>query len=204
MKKLMTIAAFAAATAALPALAQTNAGTITGPGVDGQLSTSSSTGSFDVNAVIEPMVRISGLDNLTIKPTPAQLTSQYNSFTDGTTKFCVYSNINADGDYKIQVTGQPGTGGAPYSLSGPGGTLNHLVYVSDDINNPLKPGGAGWTSNNTVKTYKTTAGGLPRPTALNCPAGENASVYVRLMNADVLAAQAGTYTGTLTVIVSVI
>jgi hypothetical protein len=170
---------------------------------DGSLSTTSSVGSFNVTASVPDMVQVSGLTDQTIDVTVAELTSPYFSTIDTTQKFCVYSNDGAAGAYNVSVGGTPGVNGAPYQLSGPNGPLPMYVWVSDDASNVFVDGGTGYSYNGAVHSYTTTRGaGTTRPATTNCGGGTDASIDVRLNNADVLAATNGTYTGALTVTVS--
>jgi hypothetical protein len=197
MKKIIALAAVAVAIAATPAFAAK----------DGKLSKNDSVGKVDVTAVIPPMVRISGLTDMKINVTPADLLNPYFSRQDTETKFCVYSNINADGDYNITVDGDSAAAGGshgPFTLGGAGGNLDYNVWVSDDVNNGFRSGGSGYTWPGNVKTgYKTTGGGLARPATIDCSdTGNNSALHIGIDNAAILAAQAGKYKGTLTVTVS--
>ncbi|MDB5714168.1 MAG: hypothetical protein JWO15_1565 [Sphingomonadales bacterium] len=199
MKKIIMLAAVAAFTLASPAMAAK----------DGKLSKNNSVGKLDITAVIPPMVRVSGLDDLRINVTPADLLNPYFNRQDAETKFCVYSNINAEGEYNITVDGDaagPNSNGSPFALSGAGGKLNYAVWVSDDVNNGFRSAGSGWTYPGYTHTgYKTTAGGLARPASISCSdVGENAALHIGIDNSQILAAQAGKYKGTLTVTVSTI
>lgn len=193
MKKLMIAVASIAAMAS-PAMAE----------VDGALSTTDSTGSLDVNVVIPKMVRVSGLDDLTINVTPAMLTEPFFSREDATSLFCVYSNDGADGAYNMTVTATPsGLGGStPFALTGTGGNLPYAIWTSDNTGNQFK----NFRFSGGTTSYLANADGLGRPDTLDCSGnrGENASIKVGVTDANIIAAQAGTYTDTVTVTVSVI
>lgn len=190
MKKYF-IAASAAAVIALGATAQ---GT-------GALSGTESEASVTVNATIAPMVRVAGLQDLSFTIDADTLNNNFGS-TRQSQQFCVYSNVTADGDYTVQVgSDKPrGPNGDPYTLvSSAGDQLNHFVHVTDDFANPFK-----FINPGLEYARSTTAGGLARPTDLNCTnSGDNAQLTVGFRNARVLAAVAGDYTGTLTVTVAV-
>jgi hypothetical protein len=190
MKKIALVAILAATAVSAPALAAT----------DGTLSTTSSTGTLDVNVNIPKMVRVSGLNDLTINVTPTLLTEPFFSREDATDKFCVYSNDGASGAYSMKITGAgAGVGGAPFSLNGAGGALPYYMW-SSDTTNEFKDYLFGQTT-----TYASGADGAGRRTTLNCSVqGNNASVKVGVNDADLIAAQAGTYSDTVTVTVSVI
>lgn len=178
---------------AAPAMAATN----------GALSTSSSAGTVDFTAVIPSMVRISGLTDMTLNVTPDAVTSPYFSREDTESKFCVYSNIGADGGYTLKVDGTAGTTN-PFALTNAATSakLSYDVWVSDNVSNSFK--NYTWPGN-VVTGYKTTSGGQARPATLDCSdVGKNALVHVGINNTNILAATAGTYKGTLTITVSTI
>jgi hypothetical protein len=188
MKKLLIAAA--AIAFATPALAAT----------DGNLSTSSSTGSLDVTVNIPKMVRVSGLQDMTFNITPAMLTEPYFSREDQTDTFCVYSNDGADGAYSMTVTSShSGDAHHHWGLTGAGGTLPFAIWTSDTTNQ-FKTYNFGQTV-----SYLANGDGQGRRTTLNCSDhGNDASIKVGFDDADLLAAQAGAYTGTVTVTVSTI
>lgn len=192
MKKILTLAALAATVAVSPAFAQ-----------DGALSQTSSQADVDVTANIPRMVRISGLEDLTLNVTAAALSNAGGAQNLGQ-KFCVYSNDTLQGLYKLAVLGQAGaelnTGEAKYSLNGPEQqTLSFALWTSDNANDVY---GGGTRAPGVAKNGKTTAGNQPRTTTTNCNGNDNAAMNVRFTNARLLAAVAGTYTGTLTFVVS--
>ena len=191
MKKLL--AAVAALAMATPAMAST----------DGVLSDTSSTGTLDITATVAEMVSIRGLDDLTLNINAAAISGPSSHAAIAQSNFCVFSNVDAAGSYNISATGTPsGDSGNPFALAGAttGTNLNYVVHLSDEklVNdNQVQPG--------QVLSYTNTAGGQTRATDLNCSnaGGENASVSVRVRDVVALAALADTYTGTLTVTVSV-
>lgn len=188
MKKLLIAAAMVAF--ATPALAAT----------DGNLSETSSTGSLDVTVSIPKMVRVSGLQDMTFNISPSMLTEPYFSREDQTDKFCVYSNDGQDGQYSMTVTSSnPGDAHHHWGLTGAGGTLPFSMWTSDTTNQ-FKTFNFGQTV-----TYATNGDGQGRRTTLNCSDhGTDASIKVGFDDSDLLAAQAGTYSGTVTVTVSTI
>lgn len=197
MKKLIIGVALSAFIVATPSLAAT----------DGNLSTNHSTGKLTVKAHIPNMVRISGLDDLTIAVTPAALSNPYFHRQDAQSDFCVYSNDGAEGGYNISVDGDAGTD-SPYQLTGANGTLGYSVWISDDPNNPFTGAGvagAGYTYPGSQKTnYQTTRDGNARPTTIDCSdvGNSDASLHIGIDNTKILAAQSGTYKGVLRVTVS--
>lgn len=191
MKKIFGFAAAMVALSASPALAQ-SAG-------DGALSETSSVARFTVTTNIPKMVRISGLEDITLNVTAAAVSNATGAQNVGQ-RFCVYSNDTSAGLYKLTVDGQSGselnTGEAKFSLTGPDSTqLSFALWASDRANDVYVKGTA---TPGVAKNMQTTAGGQTRPTTLNCNGTENASMNVRFTNARILAALAGSYTGTLT------
>lgn len=191
MKKILVVAAAMAAMSSTSAIAQ-SAG-------DGQLSSTASTAQFDITTVIPKMVRISGLEDISLNVTAAAVSNPSGAQNVGQ-RFCVYSNDSVDGLYKLTVDGQAGaelnTGEAKFSLAGPNNTtLSFALWASDRANDVYYKGTA---APGVAKNMQTTAGGQTRPTTLNCNGTENASMNVRFTNARILAALAGSYTGTMT------
>lgn len=191
MKKILGAAALATAVIASPAFA-----------ADGILSSTSSSADVDITTTIPKLVRISGLEDITLTANATDLANTGGAYNRGQT-FCVYSNDTTAGLYKLTVNGQAGaelnTGEAKYSLTGPEGqTLSFALWTSD-IASSVYAGGT--RTPGVAKAGKTTAGGQPRTTTLNCGGTDNASMNVRFTNARILAAVAGTYTGTLTFVV---
>lgn len=193
MKKFIAIAA-AAAVFASPAMAATQ----------GTLSDGSSSGSVTVTANIAPMVRISGLNDLTMTINAASVLNPSSSAAIEIENFCVYSNADANGSYKIRVDGAAGTAAQRFGLTGTGGTLNYAVHLLQTAG--TNPNGSLVTSSGQVKDFQNTAGGQARATDTTCSnvaGGNNAGLSVRVSDTDALAAIAGSYTGVLGVVVSV-
>lgn len=189
MKKLLIAAA--AVAFATPAMAAT----------DGQLSTTSSTGTLEFNVNIPKMVRVSGLNDLTINVTPAMLTEPYFSREDANDTFCVYSNDGADGAYSMTVSANPnpGSSGGAFALTGPE-SLPYAVWTSDNTGNKFKTYSFGQTVN-----YLANADGQGRPATLDCSGrGDNANIHVGVDDSKLIAAQAGNYHDTITVTVATI
>lgn len=193
MKKLIIAAAMTALTAGVANAAP----------VDGALSSTSSTGSFDVSVNIAPMVRVSGLDDIALTINPTILASNFGS-TSGYTQFCVYSNVDTIGSYNVQVQGVASSDtGNPYALAGsqPGTSLNHTAYYWDGATHNSV--GATFMRNSTLRPSINTQDGQARATTTDCAGGSNSSLRVMVRNPQAIAAVAGTYTGSLNVIVSV-
>ncbi|MEQ8559197.1 MAG: hypothetical protein RIB03_12840 [Henriciella sp.] len=190
MKKLTMLAA-ASALLAGSAVAQ----------VSGSLGTDS-TADVTINATVDPMVRISGLDGvMDFTLDAATLNSNFGN-TRQTQRFCVYSNVNTTGDYNVAITGTPsGDTANPFRLLGSGSNaLDFTVAFTDDFASPFK-----FIHYGTSYPRATTTGGLPRPTDTDCgnvTGGENTQLAVTFRNSEVLSTVADTYTGALTITVS--
>ncbi|MFC3786130.1 hypothetical protein GGR90_001701 [Sphingopyxis italica] len=194
-KSVLLFAAVMVAAASAPASAAT----------DGTLSGSASTGTLNLNVQVDPMVSIRGLDDISLTIDAATIGSNFGT-TSGISQFCVYSNADALGSYKVSVNGLNGDGlGNPYGLSGnsSGTQLNHTVgYYDAAAYNSIA---ATFMRPNVQKTMENTRAGQNRATDLACSntGGQNASLRVGIRNSVALAALADTYTGTLSVVVAV-
>lgn len=195
MKKMMLAAAAAIVIAATPAFAETN----------GVVSQSNSVGSIDVTTSIPKMVRITGLSDVNLTLSATDLTNE-GGRQNATKRFCVYSNDTTDGLYKLTVDGLSGdelnTGESKFALTGAtGNKLSFAVWASDNANNVF---GRGTATPGVSRSFQTTAGGQARPTSTTCGGTTNAAINLGISNTRILAALAGTYTGTLTLTVSTI
>lgn len=173
---------------------------------DGTLGTTS-TGGFEVTATVVPMVRISGLDDISLTIDPATLASNFGT-TNGRTQFCVFSNVDATGAYNVRVLGSaPGDNANPYGLAGAtsGTQLNHTVGFYDAA--AYNSIAATFMRPSTQRASMNTRAGQARATTTDCSAnglgGANASINVGIRNSVAIAALADTYAGDLTVVVSV-
>lgn len=191
MKNALGFATAMVALSASPAFAQ-SAG-------DGALSETASVATVNVTTIIPKMVRISGLEDINLNVTAASVATGSGAQNVGQ-RFCVYSNDTSNGLYKLTVDGQAGaelnSGEAKYAIAGPEGTtLSFALWTSDQASNVYV---RGTNTPGVAREFRTTAGGQTRPTTLNCNGNDNASMNVRFSNARILAALAGSYTGTLT------
>lgn len=191
MKKIL-LAAVASVLAVTPAMAST----------DGTLGTTS-TGTLDVTATIAPMVRVSGLNDLNLVMTAASFGGSGTWAAIELDNFCVYSNVTGAGNYNIRVDGAPGTASQRYGLAGPeSSTLNYAVHVGG-VASTNPNASLIWSGQTRAQT--TASPGVARATDINCNnvGGTNAMISARVSKVDGLAAIAGTYTGQLSVVVSV-
>lgn len=191
MKKIAVLAALGAAMISTAAAAQ-----------DGPLSDTTSSASLDLSATIVPMVSIRGLDDMTFTINTAAINNPSSWAAIGNSTFCVFSNADVNGSYKIKAEGS-GAGSA-FLLNGgaTGSSLPYIVHLKDTAT--TSPNG-NMAAPAVYKNFTNTAGGQLRATDLNCSnaGGANAGVSVRIGDTAALAALADTYTGTLTVTVSV-
>ena len=143
-----------------------------------------STGSVDISATVPGRVQISGLSDVafgTVDPTVAASNAQ---------SVCVWSNTSGRG-YTVTGTGS-GTGNA-FTLSDGSNDLAYAVEWAD-------------TSGQSTGTALTPAAALAGLSSAavdpTCSAGpaSSASLIVRMTAADLQAAVAGSYTGTLTIV----
>ncbi len=156
---------------------------------------STSTGSFSVNATLDPVVRVSRLDNLTFNIGAAFLNGSNPNINDRF-DYCVYSNVSSAGTYKLSVNGgTPGAGNA-WLLTGPNGTLPFFVNSRDGVTERQ-------LGNGDLFTFSSAARHSARPNTGDCSdTGENTQIIVAIRRADILAANAGSYTGVVQVIAS--
>jgi hypothetical protein len=156
---------------------------------------STSTGTFSVTANIDPVVRVSRLDNLTFNIGAAFLNGSAPNINDRF-NYCVYSNVGSAGTYKLSVNGgTPGSGNA-WLLSGTEGTLQFFVNSNDGTTERQLGIGDQFT-------FSSAARHSARPNTADCSdTGENTQIIVAIRRADILAANAGSYSGTVQVIAS--
>lgn len=145
-----------------------------------------STGSVDISATVPGRVQISGLSDVafgTVDPTVAASNAQ---------NVCVWSNTSGRA-YSITATGS-GAANA-FSLTDGANNLAYGVEWSD---------ASGQSSGTALTTAATLMGLTSTATNPTCSAGpaSSASLIVKMTAADLQAAVAGSYTGTLTLVVA--
>lgn len=199
MKKIL-IAALATAAFSTPAMAQFNQANVA------DVSTTSSQGDVQFTTTVPELVRVSGLQDITLDITEQMLNGGYSSRFDGNTRFCVYSNITAAGNYTISLTAGAATaglvGGGSYALTGGHegtGKIRYNVWMTDDTN-AFKAN--MWLGNK--PRFSSAAYSGTRPATTDCGGQTNTEMTVGVDQAAILAATAGTYKDTITVTVSVI
>jgi spore coat protein U-like protein len=160
---------------------------------------SSSTGTFSVNATVDPVVRISGLNNLTFA-IGASFLNGSNPNVNQDFDYCVYSNVSSLGSYKLSVSGTPGPafGSNAWLLQGAGTDVLPFYVNSDDGTTERQMGP-------TDEFDFIAAGEGVRPDTSDCSdTGENTEITVAIKRSDILAANAGSYAATVTVTASVL
>lgn len=157
---------------------------------DGLLSSTDSTATSIVTAVIPGLVRITGLDDLnmgTYDPAaPGDMTAS--------SVFCVYRN-STGGEYTLTLEGDGGVDATTdFEIDNGTDELAYTVDFGDD-------------SAGTLTNYATPAAALTDQVAnsvdATCSTGVQAELEVTVSDADALSARAGTYTGDLIVTVTV-
>jgi spore coat protein U-like protein len=145
-----------------------------------------STGTVEVSATVPGRVQISGLSDIafgTVDPAVAAASAE---------DVCVWSNTSGKG-YTVTATGS-GASNA-FSLSDGTNSLNYAVEWA----------GSAGQSTGTALVSGTALGGLSstatNPTCSSGPAA-SASLIVKMAAADLQAAAASSYTGTLTLVVA--
>lgn len=142
-----------------------------------------STGTLLITAEVPNLVRITGLTDLDLG-----IWDGVNPMS-GNDDACVWTTT---GGYNITATGS-GAAGA-FTLASGGNILAYTVQWDDTAGQTT---GTGLTSGNAL------AGQTSAATSTTCAvSGLNSSVIVNISNADLATAPAGTYTGTLTLVVA--
>lgn len=140
-----------------------------------------STGSFDITAVLQDLVQISSLDNLAL--------GTYTGTGDmtGSESFCVYRN--GTGQYQATVTGSYNAGaGSGFVLSDGTNTMAYTVTYN----------GTGIASGGVTATQ---AGNASLQDCGGANVANNATIGVTVPAATLQGSPTGTYTGTVTILI---
>lgn len=142
---------------------------------------STSTGSIEINATIPNLAQISRLDDI-------GLGTWSGADLNGNDQFCVFSSTRS---YTITATSANGTG-TTFRLKDSG--TNYIAY------------NVSWTdsSSSTSTLSNATASGAQATsaTAVNCAGADNTTVSINVPSANVAAVPAGSYSDTLTLLVT--
>ncbi len=155
---------------------------------DGTLGATSS-GSTNVSLTVPELIRVSGIDNLTLNP--------YSSGdVDLTTDVCIYTN-DEDGQYDVTISGDGGPNQAASFQIGDAATTDDMTYTAawNDV--------SGTNTNETAVTHgnELTVQTGANTTSQTCSGGSSARLHINITEAEVLAQAAGTYIGTITILV---
>ena len=165
---------------------------------------STSTDSINVTATVAPVVRIVNL------PTDVPLFDLGASFLNGnsvnkaqTVSFCVYSNVDSNGTYSLSATSDggalagPKSGSNGWALKGSNGNkLSFTMKVSDATSMNAATArvlGSGDQFQFHTSTYNGT-----RENTGSCTGGNNTQLQINFNQQDVLAANADSYSGVVT------
>ncbi|TQV89035.1 hypothetical protein [Aliikangiella coralliicola] len=141
-----------------------------------------STGDLIISLDIDNLVRVSNLNDINL--------GNFNGGAgdlSGSDTFCVYRN--GAGNYNINMSGS-GAANA-YTLASGANTLPYAVEFVNGATTTAMATGTALTGQTGANTTSDTCGGA-----------DNVSLNVTVANGDLAAAPAGTYTGTLTIVVA--
>ncbi len=140
-----------------------------------------STGSVDINAVIPGLIKISNLDDINLG------TWSGSGDMTGNDENCVWSTTRG---YNLTATGS----GAADAFTIADAENNTIAYAVawDDVD----------TADQAVTSGVNLAGQATDALTTNCLGGDTANVTVTIAEADAAAAKAGSYSGTLTLVVA--
>lgn len=155
----------------------------------GNVGTTSS-GSIDISLTIPNLVRIFGLNDIALGSYTGTGTMT------GNDTFCVHSNV-ISGTYKIKATSANGTGGDFRVKSG----ANYIVY-GVDFNDDTAQAGSTSLDHDTESAGPYNATKYPNVGNATCAGSENAGAWVTFQEAALQEAEPGSYTDTLTLLVT--
>ena len=150
-----------------------------------------STGTLDIDVTVDDQVRISGLSDILIAFDPAGTGD-----VTGSSTACIYRN--GAGTYSIEATGDGASDAFTIEDSAATPTVVPYTVEWDD---EVGGGNAAGVTSGTALTGQSGANTVSDDCS-NAGGGANAFVEVTIDRADLLAAPAGTYNGTLTLLVT--
>ena len=155
-----------------------------------------------INATVDPIVRISGLPDSMTFNLGAAFFNQSGPNTTQRPMFCVYSNVTSAGTFRLSAQGVDAVGGNSnaWALSNvdDGTELAFNVNAADGVTSRQIGPGDNFAFSSAARTGS-------RPNTGDCSdTGNNMQLIVAFSKSDVLAANAGSYTGTITMIASAI
>lgn len=142
-----------------------------------------STGTTDISATSPNLARISNMDDISL--------GSWDGTTDlaETEDVCVWSNTGA-----YQITAEGDGAGNAFTLANGANTVAYTVQWDDAATGSAS--GTALTSGTPLTTQSTSA------TSTTCGAGANSSLIVGVASSEFESVPAGTYTGTLTLVVA--
>jgi len=153
-----------------------------------------STGTSDISVTIPPLVRISGMEDITVA-----------SYTGGAAgidedfDLCIYSNMAAAGNsYRVTMTSTSPYGGAtPNQFRISNATNEQEIAYAVEWNDEADVGGSAVTYNTPL------TGQTGWSNDVDCTdTDDNANLRVQMTQTNLLAVLAGEYTSTLTVVIA--
>lgn len=157
--------------------------------------------SVTINATVDPIVRISGLPDSMTFNLGAAFFNQSGPNTTQRPKFCVYSNVTSAGSFTLSAQGLDATDGNSnaWALTNSDDGTELAFNVNADDGTTARQIGPG---DNFAFEAAARNG---RPNTGDCSdTGNNMELIVAFSKTDVLAANAGSYTGAITLVASAI
>lgn len=146
---------------------------------------STSTGSVSISVTVPNLVRLTNLDDISLG------TWSGTGDMSGSDNVCVWSTTRK---YAITATGS-GTSGA-FTLTNGGASPSTLAYSVEWKDT------SGAASGSALTTATALTGQTSNVTSTTCGGGTNATLLVKILEANLAAAPAATYTGTLTLVIA--
>jgi hypothetical protein len=176
-------------TAALVAIVLTGGSSLAFAASQGSVGTTS-TGSIDISLTIPKLVRIFGLNDIALGSYTGTGTMT------GNDTFCVHSNVTS-GTYKVKATSANGTGTDFRVKSG----SNYIVYDVTFDDDTTEAGSTG-LDHDTESAGPYSATKYANVGTATCAGSENAGAWVTFQETALQEAEAGSYTDTLTLLVT--
>lgn len=156
---------------------------------------------ISIEATVEPVVLVSGMPDTLNFTLGDAFFNQAGPNTTQRPMFCIYSNVTSLGSYSLSAIGTDAAGGNSnaWALTGAGGELPFNINVSDGVQSRQVGPGDNFSG------FSTAARTGTRPNTADCSdTGDNTQIIVAFSKVDVLAANAGDYTGSITLVASAI
>lgn len=151
-----------------------------------------STGTVNVTLTINPVMKISNLNDITFTYTGA--TGNLIASDD----ICIYSNNLLSSNYYITATSGHASSGT-FRVSNGGGTPAYIPYTLEWFTQ-ISAGGTATSLSSGVKNATAFTGA--NSTSDTCSGGLNSSIKVTFAQSDLTSAASGSYTDTITLLLS--